>query len=267
MNKLIILVFSGVLLQGCLGNKNEIKSDVVYLQSIPTCHSDDVCKKMWVVAADWVDQYSPQGIEVYSNTLIQSEEQDLGSDEMYIEIKKVKHKDNSFKIVIDNMCNRSGGGCSVERNNMIAFNKKLIGLMSVKERKIKEKVLKVNSDINHWAKKYVGGINKFDASLITELFHLPTTLIEKDSVLVLNTKSDVSTFLTQLKLKFENIKGQYINVDEIDVFARTGRNLYVNIVFNVYDAENALVASQQRGLHFVLVDNQLKMISSGLHTQ
>ena len=81
MKNILVLIFAGVLLQGCLGKKNEITEDVVFLQSVPVCNTPEICKKMWDAAGDWVDKYSPQGIETFSDVLIQSEEKEFGSDE------------------------------------------------------------------------------------------------------------------------------------------------------------------------------------------
>lgn len=266
MKNLIMFIFAGVLLQGCLGTKNQINEDVVFLQSVPTCNTDGMCQKMWDAAGAWVDQYSPQGTEIYSDTLIQSEEKEIGSEEMEISIKKIKQKDNGFKIIIDNACNRSVSSCSVERSNMIAFNKRLIGFMSVKEKEVKEKVFDINANIDQWLKVYTVAINKFDGKLLSGLLHFPVTYIEKDEIIVLNSIDEVSAYLKSIKAKFAEVKGEYIMVDSIDVFSRTGRNLYVNVIFNVYDAESIVVASQQTGLHLVKVGKQWKMLSSGAHT-
>lgn len=263
----MIVVFVSAFLQGCLGKKNEINEDVVFLQSVPVCSSDEMCKKMWDAAGAWVDKYSTQGIETYSDSLIQSEEKEVGSDGMDITIKKIKQKDGAYKIIIDNACSRSLGSCSIERSNMIAFNKKLISFMSVKEKAVKKEVFNTNADFKQWLTKYEVAINKFDSDLLAGSFHLPVTYIEKDEIIVLKTKQDVSAYLKNIEVKFTAVKGEYIKADSIDIFARTGRNLYVNVVFNLYDAESAVVAAQQVGLHLIRVNKQWKMLSSGLHTQ
>ncbi len=267
MKNILVLIFAGILLQGCLGKKNEITEDVVFLQSVPVCNTPEICKKMWDAAGDWVDKYSPQGIETFSDVLIQSEEKEVGSDEMDIEIKKVKQKDNSYKIVINNVCSRSFANCSVERNNMIAFNKKLISFMSVKEKKVKQKVFDADASINKWIDRYTVAINRFDENSLSTLFHFPVTYIEKDEVKVLKSIADVKVYLQSIKTKFSKVKGEYIKPDSIDVFSSTGRNLYVNVVFNLYDAESAVVGSQQTGIHLINVDKQWKMLSWGAHTK
>lgn len=267
MKNLMIVVFVSAFLQGCLGKKNEINEDVVFLQSVPVCSSDDMCKKMWDTAGDWVDKYSTQGIEIYSDSLIQSEEKELGSEEMDITIKKVKQKDGAYKIIIDNVCSRSLGNCSTERSNMIAFNKKLISFMSVKEKAVKKEVFDTNAGFKQWLNKYEVAINKFDTKLLAGSLHLPVTYIEKDDIIVLKTTADVKEYLNNIEKRFTSINGEYIKADSIDIFARTGRNLYVNVVFNLYDAESTVVAAQQVGLHLIKVDKQWKMLSSGLHTK
>lgn len=262
----MVVVFVSAFLQGCLGKKNEINEDVVFLQSVPVCNSDEMCKNMWDAAGAWVDKYSPQGIEIYSDGLIQSEEKEMGSDEMDISIKKVKQKKGVYKIIIDNACSRSKGNCTTERSNMIAFNKKLIGFMSVKDKVQKKEIFETNAGIKQWLNKYEVAINKFDSNLLASSLHFPVTYIEKDEIIVLKTKADVSAYLIKIKEKFAAVKGEYIKADSIDVFARTGRNLYVNVVFNLYDDESAAVVSQQVALHLVMVNKQWKMLSSGLHT-
>lgn len=261
----MLVVFVSAFLQGCLGKKNEINEDVVFLQSVPVCSSDEMCKKMWGAAGAWVDKYSTQGIETYSDSLIQSEEKEMGSDEMDISIKKIKQEEGGYKIIIDNACSRSSSNCTVERSNMIAFNKKLIGFMSVKDKVQKKEIFDTNAGIKQWLNKYEVAINKFDNNLLASSLHFPVTYIEKDEIIVLKNKADVSAYLIKIKEKFSAVKGEYIKADSIDVFARTGRSLYVNVVFNLYDDESAVVASQQVALHLVMVNKHWKMLSSGLH--
>ena len=267
MKNLMVVVFVSAFLQGCLGKKNEINEDVVFLQSVPVCSSDEMCKKMWDAAGVWVDKYSTQGIEIYSDSLIQSEEKEVGSDDMDISIKKVKQKDGAYKIIIENACSRSAGNCTAERGNMIAFNKKLIGFMSVKDKAQKKEVLDTNAGVKQWLNKYEVAINKFDSDLLASSLHFPVTYVEKDEIIVLKTKQDVSAYLKDIKGKFAAVNGEYIKADSMDVFAITGRNLYVNVVLNLYDVESTVVAAQQVGLHLVRVNEQWKMLSSGLHTQ
>ncbi|MCK5335488.1 MAG: hypothetical protein KAQ67_04965, partial [Gammaproteobacteria bacterium] len=154
MKNIIVLTFASILLQGCLGKKNEITEDVVFLQSVPVCNTPEMCKKMWDAAGEWVDKYSPQGIDTYTDDMIRSEDKDNSSDEMEIVIKRIKQGNASYKILIDTICTNSISSCSLERNNMLAFNKKLIGFMSVKEKTKKEKVFDANAALNLWLKHY-----------------------------------------------------------------------------------------------------------------
>ncbi|MCK4709266.1 MAG: hypothetical protein KAU21_11665, partial [Gammaproteobacteria bacterium] len=133
-----LMLMIGFLLQGCLGKQNPIKEDVIFLQSIPSCNSPEVCDAMWNAAGAWVDKYSPQGVDTFADDLIHSEAPELGSDEMEIVVKKIKQKDGSYKILIDNICVHSFGNCITERKNMIAFNKKMISFLPEKEKVVKE---------------------------------------------------------------------------------------------------------------------------------
>jgi len=260
-----LVVFLSFLLQGCLGTQNPIKEDAVFLHSAPVCTTDDMCKQMWQAAAEWVDQYSPQGIEVHDENLISSEDKELGSDELDIEIKKLPQKDGSHKIVIDIYCRRALSSCSIERKNMIAFNKKLSSFMAVDEKAKKDKVFSDSHGINQWVKDYVNALNKFDVEEFSALIHFPVTYVEKNETKVLRSKEDVKTYLKQLASKLNALSGKYIKSDNLDVFSRAGRSLYVNVVLYLYDSENTVVGGQQTGFHLVKQGKQLKMISAGAH--
>jgi len=267
MKKLLLLIFVSALLQGCLGKKNAITEDAVFKQTAPVCNTEAMCKKMWTAAGEWADRYSPQGIETYTDQLIRSEEKEVGSDEMEIIIRKVEQKDGSYKIVINNVCSRTLGSCSEERSNMIAFNKKLIGFMSAKEKQVKEKALDGNIELKKWIKQYTAAINKFDADALSGLMHLPVTYVEADKIIVLTSVAEVSRYLQALKTKFAEAKGEYVKADSTDIFALNGKNLYVNLILNVYDADSTIVAAQQTGIHLVMHNGGLKMISSATHSK
>ena len=98
------------------------------------------------------------------------------------------------------------------------------------------------------------------------MFHYPVTYIEKDSIQVLKSEADLNTYIKGLKKRFLIYDGQYIQLSSLDVFARNGRNIYVNMVMSLYDTDSAIVAAQQVGFHLVKIDKQLKMISAGAHT-
>ena len=263
----VLLIFISFFLQGCLGNKNEIKKDVVFLQSSPVCTTEKMCNEMWEAAGEWVDKFSPQGIEVYSDTVIHSEERELGSDEMEIVVTKMKLEDGSHKIVIDNRCDRSLADCSVQRNNMIAFNKKLTGFMSVEQQEVQEKVFNANQGIDEWLAKYVAAVNTYDAKLLSKIVHFPVTYIEKNGVKVVINQNQLNDYLKATANKFIAVNGQYIKSESIDIFQRTERSIYVNTVINLYDIENTIVAAQQVGFHLVNDDGQLLMISAAVHTE
>ena len=264
-SKLLVIVGVALSLTACLGGKNEIKDDAVFLQSAPVCTSDDMCKKMWEAAGAWVDKYSPQGIETYSDDLIQSEEKELGSDEMEITVRKIKQDDGSYKILIDNLCSRTLGSCTAERSNMIAFNKKLSGFMTTAAKNKVQKVIEDNSEVKQWLERYTQLTAGFKADALATMLHFPVSFIEKDEIIVLKTTDDLKTYLQNLKAQFDKVNGIYLKTDSIDVFARHGRNLYVNAIINLYDIENTIVAAQQIGFHLVYVDHKWQMISAAKH--
>ncbi|MDH5392739.1 MAG: hypothetical protein OEY11_06085 [Gammaproteobacteria bacterium] len=266
MRNLFALILLSIVLQGCLGDKNAINKDVVFLQTVPVCTTDELCEKMWLAAQEWVEQYSPQGLEVVTDDVIQSETKELGSDEMDIEIKKIKQKNGDYKILINNICSRALSSCDRERKNMILFNKKLIAYMPAKTQKLKQQLFKVNKKIDGWIAHYVDAINKAEPEMLSQLVHFPVTYIEKDKIAVILSVKEMSQYLKTLNNKIADLQGEYVKADSIDVFAHNGRNLYVNAVFNVYDADSAIVAAQQLGFHLIEVDQHWKMISAGVHT-
>lgn len=266
LKTLLLVTLFSIFLQGCFGKKNEIKKDVVFLQSSPVCTTDAVCQAMWDAAGKWVDLYSPQGIETYSDEMIRSEERELGSEEMEIVVAKVKQSDGSYKIIIDNLCDRSKAGCSAERSNMIAFNKKLAGFMSAEEQKAKEKLFNANRDINDWFVKYSEAMTAYNANALSQMFHFPVTYIENDGVEVVATNVQLPEYLQNIKNTFTSMNGKYIRSESIDIFQKTDRSVYVNVIFNLYDIENTVVAAQQVGFHLVAVDGQWKMLSAAVHS-
>jgi len=266
LKSILLITFSSFFLQGCLGEKNAIKKDVVFLQSSPVCTTDEMCQSMWNAAGEWVDLYSPQGIETYTDEMISSEEREPGSEEMEIIVTKIKQSDGSYKIVIDNQCNRSSADCSVQRNNMIAFNKKLTGFMSIKEQKEVEKVFNANQDIADWLLKYTEAMNKFDAGSLSAMFHFPVTYIESDGIEVVASKAELTNYLQALKNEFTSLGGKYIRQDGIDIFQRTDRSLYVNVIIKLFDIENTVIAAQQVGFHLIVVGDQWRMLSAAVHT-
>jgi len=263
--KLLVILGVAISLTACLGGKNEIKDDAVFLQSVPVCNSDDMCKKMWEAAGAWVDKYSPQGIETYSDDMIQSEEKELGSNEMEITVRKIKQQDGSYKILIDNLCSRSLGSCNAERSNMIAFNKKLSGFMATAAKNKVQKVIEDNSEVKQWLERYTQLTAGFKVDALATMLHFPVSFIEKDGIIVLNTADDLKTYLQDLKVRFDKVNGTYLKTDNIDVFARHGRNLYVNAIINLYDIENTIVAAQQVGFHLVNDNKRWLMLSAATH--
>jgi len=264
---LILISLVSVFLQGCLGNKNAIKNDVVFLQSSPVCNTEKMCKEMWNAAGEWVARFSPQGIEVYSDTLIRSEERELGSEEMDIEITKIKQQDGSYKIVIDNHCGRSLANCSVQRNNMIAFNKELTKFMSSEQQQEQKKVFNANQNVNDWLKKYMDAMNTADAKSLAQIVHLPVTYIEKETIKVVANQDDLQEYLKSTADKFATVNGKYLKSESIDIFQRTERSIYVNVILNLYDIENTVVAAQQVGFHLVNDNGELQLISAAVHTK
>lgn len=260
MKNLFVLISLSVLLQGCLGKGVDLKNDVVFQQSIPVCKSEDVCKKMWDAAGDWVHKYSPQGIDTYTENLIISEDKEVGSDDMNLEVRKVKQQDGSFKIIIDNFCSRN---CDAERRNMLEFNKKLISFMSVREQAVKETVFIENRDLKEWVEKYDRLMNTFDAKAMSGLYHFPVTYINKKDITVLNQVADVAVYLKNTKAQFTKHSGQYIKLTGLNVYSKTGRNAYIGVTFALYDAENTAVSEQRVNFHLVKIDSKWKMISAG----
>ena len=269
MKKNLIILLSAIfyvlLLSGCLGNKNEVKEDVVFIQSSPVCDSKEMCQKMWEAAGAWVDKYSPQGIEIFNDEVIQSEEKEIGSEEMEITVKKVKLKNGSYKIVIDNLCSRSGSSCSEARSNMIAFNKKLSVFMSATDQKKTEQVFTDNKEVKLWLERYTQLIAGYKATALSKMLHFPVSFIENDSITVVGSEVELMQYLSNLKTSIDKVKGVYLKTDSLDVFERNGRNLYVNVIINLYDAENTVAAAQQIGFHLVNIDGQWQMISAAIH--
>lgn len=266
-NSVLLSVLTLLLLSGCLGNKNEIKNDALFLQSAPVCSNEEMCQKMWDAAGAWVEKYSPQGIETYSDDLIQSEEKELGSEEMEIAVRKIKQKDGSFKIVIDNSCSRSSSACSAERNNMIAFNKELSAFMSTAEQNITQQVFTDNADVKLWLERYTQLTAGYKAAELSAMLHYPVSFIENDSIRVINSQQELKQYLAQVKTNVEKANGVYLKLDSIDVFSRIGRNLYVNAIIYLYDSENTIVAAQQIGFHLVFEDDKWQMISAASHDE
>jgi len=264
-NYVLLSVLTLLLLSGCLGKKNEIKNDALFLQSAPVCSNEEMCQKMWDAAGAWVEKYSPQGIEIYSDDVIQSEEKELGSEEMEIIIKKIKQKDGSYKIVIDNSCSRSSSACTAERNNMLAFNKELSEFMSVTGQKKTQQVINDNTKIKLWLERYTQLTAGYKSNALSKMLHYPVSLIEKDTIQVLSSEQDLTQYLNTVKASIEKANGVYLKLDSLDVFARNGRNLYVNAIINLYDVENTIVAAQQIGFHLVHVDEKWQMISAATH--
>lgn len=262
---LLLVVFSALLLSGCLGKQNEVKNDALFIQSSPVCSNDEICQKMWDAAGDWVQQYSPQGIEIYNDELIKSEEKELGSDEMEIVIKKIKQKDGSFKIVIDNSCSRLNSACTSERNNMLAFNKKLSAFMSVAGQKKTRQIFEENSEVKLWLERYTQLTAGYKADALSAMLHYPVSFIESDVIHVVSSQQELQQYLDTVKAKIEKVNGVYLKVDSINVFARNGRNLYVNAIINLYDIENTIVAAQQIGFHLVNIKGKWQMISAATH--
>lgn len=267
MKSVVSLIMLSFLLHGCLGKQNPIKNDVIFIQSIPVCHTAEVCDAIWKAAGEWVDEYSPQGTDVFESDLIRSETPELGSNDMDMEIKKVQQKDGSYKIIINNSCARSWGSCESSRRNMIAFNKKMVSLLPANEKAIKEKVFIINTDVNKWLNGYASSIAQYDAESLASMLHFPVSYIEKDEIKVLNSIEDMGAYIKDLKNSLSKLDGQSIKVNDIDVFARNGRNIYVNAVLSLEDSEGATVGAQQLGFHLVKIDKKLKMISAGTHTE
>lgn len=269
MNKkiknLMLLVMITILLQGCLGDQNAINRDVVFLQTVPVCSTDKMCNKMWAAAEEWVEEYSPQGVDTSTDDVIASEMKDPGSDDMDIEIRKIKQNNGSYKIIINNLCSRSVNSCDTERKNMIAFNKKLISLLPAKERNKNKQLFDVNKKVDLWIGQYVDAIGEADLAKLTSIVHYPVTYIEKDKVSVINSDKDMRNYLQALKKQFLILDGVYLKASSYDVFGRTGNNLYVNVVLSLHDVESEIVAAQQVGFHLIKVKNRWKMISAGTH--
>lgn len=265
--KKILILFPLVFLTGCLGNKNEIKDDAVFLQSVPVCSSEDVCNKMWKAAGEWVDRYSPQGIETYNDQLIRSEEKEIGSEEMEIEVRKIKQDDGTYKIVIDNFCRRSGGSCAAERSNMIAFNKTLYQFMPVQEKTLRQDIFKDNQTISQWFDRYSQLVAGYKTDALASMMHFPVTFIENDNIQTISSTNDLEQYLQVRKKQFDELKGTYLKTDSIDVFQHIGRNVYVNAILNLYDVENTVVAAQQLAFHLVEVDGKWLLISTAVHTK
>lgn len=260
-----LVVLVSFLLQGCLGNKNAINQDVVFLQSAPVCNTEEMCKAMWDAAGEWVNRYSPQGIETYNDEFIRSVEKEVGSDEMDIEVRKIKQPDGSFKIVINNYCSRSLANCTAERNNMIAFNKKLIGFMSAKQQEAKKQVFDDDQDVKKWLQRYNSLMIQNRAEVLSTMLHFPVTYIDKKQITVIRSTDELSDYLQDLKKRFTEYKGIYLKTNSVDVFGRTGRNLYINAIINLYDTDNTTVAAQQIGFHLVKVDSNWLLLSAAVH--
>lgn len=267
MKNILVLIILTVLLQGCFANKKSINEDVVITQSTPVCSTEQMCNEMWQASEAWVDRYSPQGTDISTDNLIRSESKELGSDDMEIEIRKIKLENGHYKIVIDNICKRSFGSCSIERNNMIAFNQELIKLMPAKAQAAKEKIFNENTDIKQWFDQYVMFINKNDAVSFSGLLHFPVSYVEKDNIVVLSSAEESTAYLQGIKEKFSVGSGRYLKTSSLDIFGKNGRNAYVNVQVNLYDADSALLGAQLTGFHLVKVGKSWQMISAAIHTE
>ncbi|MDH5423595.1 MAG: hypothetical protein OEY29_01205 [Gammaproteobacteria bacterium] len=260
MKKIFVLMALSAFMQGCMTKAVDLKQDVVFQQSIPVCQSEDVCKKMWQAAGDWVHKYSPQGIDIYTDNLIVSEDREVGSDNMNLEVRKVKQADGSFKIIIDNFCTRN---CDAERRNMLAFNKELMNFMTVKEQAQREAVFDENNDLKEWVVKYERVMNSFDANSVSGLYSFPVTYINQESITVLSQVADVVAYLKNSKVQMQKHNAQYLRLNGLNVYAKTGRSSYIGVTLRLYDADNSTVSEQRVTLHLVRVDNHWKMISAG----
>jgi len=264
IKNMFFLLFT-VLLQGCLGDQNAINKDVVFLQTVPVCETDEMCKKMWLAAESWVDKYSAQGVRTVTDKVIMSEEKDPGSDDMDIEIKKIKQENGSYKIIINNFCSRSLSSCDRERKNMIAFNKKLISFLPAEKRNKNKKLFDANKSVDQWVAQYTEAIGSADLMKMKALVHYPLTYVEKDKISVIFSDEDMREYLQRLKKQFSALNGVYLKASSFDVFGRTGANLYVNVVLSLHDAESVAVGAQQIGFQLIKVDKKWKMISAGTH--
>lgn len=256
-----LIVFLSILLQGCFSNKNTTKDDAVFLQTIPVCNSPELCKKMWQAAGEWVDKYSPQGIDVDDEKMIRSEDKEIGSDDMEIVITKVKQVGGHYQIVIDNACTSTFGACTIERNNMLAFNKHLIALMPAKDKAKKELVFDADVEVKAWLKDYINAFNELDVVAFSKLQHFPVTLIEDNAVQILNTAEDVVPYLETQKSKLAKVNGVYIVLENLKVLTSTGSSLFVNALFSINDVENVAISGQKLSINLIKVDGALKMIS------
>ena len=130
-----------------------------------------------------------------------------------------------------------------------------------------QKVIEDNTEVKQWLDRYTQLTAGFKADALATMLHFPVSFIEKDSIIVLNTADDLKTYLQNLKSQFDKVNGIYLKTDSIDVFARQGRNLYVNAIINLYDIENTIVAAQQIGFHLVNDNKRWLMLSAAVHAE
>lgn len=261
MKKIVVIFITAFLLQGCLEKKNPITDDAIFQKTVPVCDSEELCARMWDMAGEWVKKYSPQGIKEYEDDVIQSAEKGFGFDDLEIEVRKVKIAEGKYKIMIDVLCNPIMSSCKAERKNILAFNQKLSTLLPAETQVKTQEIITDNLLLESWLKQYADALNKSSIDALAPLYHWPATIVENDKISVLQNAADLKQHMTELKSQLQKARSIYINLDSLNVMARTSRTSYINVFLKGYDADNTKVLVRQLGFHLLDVGDSWQVMS------
>jgi hypothetical protein len=261
MKKIFALIFTTSLLQGCLTNSYNLADDAIFLKTAPVCDSEELCARMWEEAGNWVRKYSPQGIDVYSDTMIRSVEKDLGSFNLEIEVKKVAEAEGRFKIMIDVLCNTALASCNTERKNMLAFNKKLTSLLPAEQREVAQKTFNANAEVEDWLKLYGEALNKNDLDAMQALYHFPVTIVEANKVTVLQNAGDLQQYQREQSTKLANRGSTYLKLGSHKIVDKARRTAYVTTVLTAYNSDNVRVTARQMSLQLLSTEGLWQLMS------
>lgn len=252
---------AALLLQACPGRKNPITEDVIFQRTVPVCDSEELCARMWDEAGAWVKKYSPQGIKIYEDDLIQSEEQAGGFSDLEIEVKKVKISEGKYKILIDVLCNTTLNSCTTERKNILAFNQQLSTLLPEAAQLKTQEILSDNMLLTGWLKRYADALNKSSFDALSVFYHWPVTVVEAEKISVLQNEADLKQHMTALKSQLEKANSKYIKLETLNVVSRTNRTVYIHVTLNGYDVENTKVLAHPLEFHLLAVADSWQVMS------